>query len=126
MTDTQREIMLKLARSSAAAATKYPGNKQKILLGKWDDRAPVIRAMRRIEREILLASAEGIHPLRDEEDEPCFAPLIERAKARAAELAGTPDGDMIAGLVAAYEHSENMADMIYWNASDNHELPHDA
>lgn len=120
------DIITSLARSRAAAGVKRPAIKEKILKGLWDDKASVIRARRFIERDIALSAADGIHPLRDEEDEPCFALLIEKAKTRAAELAGTPDGQLIADLVAAYEHSENMADMIYWNASDNGELPHDA
>lgn len=69
---------------------------------------------------------EGFKALLPEEDEPCFGPLIEKAKVRALELAGTPDGKLIEALIAAYEHADAMADMIYWNASDNGDIPHGA
>lgn len=114
------------ARWRAVAGVKYAGNREKILLGKWDDKARVLRARRAVDRELLGAAAEGIHPLREEEDEPCFAALIERARVRAEELGGTPDGELIAELIAAYEHTEAEVDMIYWNASDHQQLPHDA
>lgn len=73
------------ARYRAACRTKYPANKKKILRGRWDDKAPVIRARLEVEREILFAAADGIKPLVDEEAEPNFGPLLDRAKARAAE-----------------------------------------
>jgi hypothetical protein len=120
------EDIRQYARWRAAGGVKRQGIKNKILIGKSDDTARVVRARRQVDRELAASAAEGFHPLRDEEDEPCFAALIERAKARAAELAGTPDADLISELVAAYEHADTTADMIYWNASDNLELPHDA
>lgn len=117
LTDGQKDTILRLARHRAAAEAKRPAIKEKIMRGLWDDKASVLRAKRVFEREVILAMGDGIRPLLDEEDEPCFGPLIDRAKARAAQLAGTPDGELIAGLVAAYEHAEAEAEMIYWNAS---------
>lgn len=122
---TDLEILLE-ARRRAALRAKYPLVRKQILLGKKDDRANVIKAQREVQREIAFAKQHDMRPLRPEEDEPCFAGLIQRAKARAEELRGTADGEMIAELVAAYEHAETEAEMIYWNASDNRELPHGA
>lgn len=120
------EDIQQYARWVAAGGVKRQGIKNKILTGKCDDTARVIRARRQVDRELAAQAAEGFRPLSDEEDEPCFAALIERAEARAEELTGTPDGQLIAELVAAYKHADTYADMIYWNASDNRELPHDA
>jgi hypothetical protein len=49
---TDIEEILKRARREAAAVTKYALNRKNILRGEWDDKSSVIRAQRRIEKEI--------------------------------------------------------------------------
>lgn len=122
---TETEILLEARRRAGLRAWKRPAIQEKILLGKWDDKASVLKARRQVEQEVNLAKLYDMKPLRQEEDEPCFSELMQRAKARAVELKGTPDAALIAELIAAYEHADTAADMIYWNASDNQQLPYD-
>lgn len=122
----ETEILLEARRRAGHRSWKRPAIQEHILMGRWDNKASVIKAKREVEREIALGNLYDMRPLRPEEDEPCFADLIAKAKARAVELNGTPDGALIVELIAAYEHADTHADMIYWSASDNQELPHDA
>jgi hypothetical protein len=68
-----------------------------------------------------MAAEAGVSILRDEEDEWEYGPLLDRARARAAELGGE-DGKLIAELVALAEYIETERDAIYWSASDAGEL----
>jgi hypothetical protein len=100
---TESDILLH-ARYRASCRTKRPAIKEKILNGRWDDKASVIRARREVEREVTLAASQGMKAISAEEEEPNFRPLLDRAKARMDQLGDTPDGNLIRNLLGMVDH----------------------
>lgn len=60
----------------------------------------------------------GTPILRDEEDEPDFRPLLERTKARAAELGRDGDGPLLAALLDMIDHLYGEIDAMENHISD--------